>query len=265
MDVEILDTPLILSLLFYPQSTEPGKSRVDGVTDGVIPVADNVELGYRLYAHQPDAPVILYFHGNGEIVSDYDDLAGEYRRAGASLLVVDYRGYGWSSGEPTISTFLPDVERVHQSVPSILKKAELGKHKALFLMGRSLGSSWAIHLAYRYPDSYNGLIIESGFAQLFPMLGRMGLQVLPGRRAKDPIGNLNKMKEIKLPLLVIHGESDLLIPIKQGQMLYDASPATYKRLQIIERGGHNDLLFRGAEEYFNVITEFIREIGDEER
>lgn len=261
MDVELLDTPLILSLLFYPQPAQPGKSRVAGVTDGSIPVADDVELGYRLYTHQPGAPVILYFHGNGEIVSDYDDLAGEYRRAGASLLVVDYRGYGWSNGEPKISTLLPDVEQVHHAVPGILEKAGLGESR-LFLMGRSLGSLWAIHLAHCYPDSYSGLIIESGFAQLFPLLGRMGLQVLPGRRAKDPIGNLDKMKEIKLPLLVIHGESDLLIPFKQGQMLYDASPATHKRLLMIERGGHNDLLFRGAEEYFNVIAEFIREMGD---
>jgi alpha-beta hydrolase superfamily lysophospholipase len=261
MSTDLLDTPLILSLLFYPRPDQPGKSQVDGTIDGSIPVADDVVLGYRLYVHQPGAPIILYFHGNGEIASDYDSLAGEYRRAGASLLVVDYRGYGWSSGEPKVSTLFPDVEQVHQAIPDIVDKAGLGQPR-LYLMGRSLGSLWAIHLAYRYPDSYSGLIIESGFAQVFPLLGRMGLSVMPSRRMKDPIGNLEKMGKIELPLLVIHGESDLLIPFKQGKMLYDASPATDKRLQVIKRGGHNDLLFRGAEEYFSVIAEFIRATGD---
>src|SRR5688572_25314222 len=94
----LLDTPLIVGNIFFPRKaapdTHPDKKNVK---DGTIEVEDGIKLGYRCYIHQAVAPVLLFFHGNGEVASDYDSFARYYHEAGVSLLVVDFRGYGWSN------------------------------------------------------------------------------------------------------------------------------------------------------------------------
>ncbi len=258
MENFFLDNPLILSFLFYPRPAQPGTSRLDNVTDGAIPVEEDVVLGYRLYAHDPGAPIILYFHGNGEVAPDYDDIAPFYHHAGASLMVVDYRGYGWSTGRPLVSTLLPDVEVVYQRLPGVFTEAGL-EGSPLIVMGRSLGSVCAIELASRHPGALKGIIIESGFAHVKPLLIRLGLPMIDKVRLSDPINNIGKMTLTSLPLLVIHGENDALIPVEEGQALHDASPATIKHIQRVRGAGHNDLLYY-AEEYFATIANFIKEV-----
>lgn len=260
MDPKLLDNPLVLSNLFYPRSAEPGRSRLENVHDGMIPIEDGAALGYRLYANEPDSPVIIYFHGNAEVASDYDDIAPAYHRVGASLLVVDYRGYGWSTGRPLVSTLLSDVDAVKDRLPEILLGAGI-VDASLLVMGRSLGSACAIHMAYLSPDLFSGIIIESGFAHTLPLLARLGVRSEWLADLPDPIGNATKMQEIDLPLLVIHGERDTLIPVANGQALYDASPAQQKFIVRVTRAGHNDLLYYGAGEYFAAIMGFLAEVA----
>lgn len=255
MDLASLDQPQILNVLFYPRRAEPGTTRREGVRDGVIPVADEVALGYRLYVHTPDAPLILYFHGNGEIVPDYDGIAPMFHGVGASLLVVDYRGYGWSSGEPHFGALLDDALAVGEALPGILESASVTG--PLFLMGRSLGSAPAIHLAHHHPEMFRGLILESGFAYIRPLLLLVGVDVRSLDDESDPVGNAAKLAELDLPLLVIHGERDMLLRVEQGEALYAASPSRQKELLRIRRAGHNDLLFVGMEQYFGAIARFI--------
>jgi len=251
----LLDNPVILQFLFHPRAATPGASRLPGAMDGAIPVGDGVTLGYRLYAHKPGAPVILYFHGNGEIAADHDDIAPLYHAVGASLLIVDYRGYGWSSGKPTVSALPSDTEAVHRALPEILSQAGLGR-SPLVVMGRSLGSAPAIHLASAYGRDYRGLILDSAFAQVIPLLARLGLPVGMLGGLADPVGNLDKMKRIEMPTLIIHGEQDDLIPISQAALLHEASPAKRKVFRRFAHAGHNDLLYY-AEEYFEAVGEFL--------
>lgn len=259
MSADLLDNPLILSILFHPRSAAAGHP-AGHIHDGTIPVGDDVLIGYRLHIHQRRAPLILFFHGNGEIAPDYDGIAPLYKQAGASLLVVDYRGYGWSTGKPLTSTMLPDAGRVFEAVPGILVAHEL-EGVPLFVMGRSLGSAPAIHLAHTYPDAFKGLIIESGFAHVLPLLARLGLPVDMLSGLPDPIGNAHKMQSINLPLLIIHGEKDRVIPFENGQTLYDASPAADKRFKRFRPAGHNDLLY-WADEYFDALGDFIQQTGE---
>jgi pimeloyl-ACP methyl ester carboxylesterase len=255
MENFFLDNPLILSFLFHPRPAEPNTGRFENVIDGAIEVDEDVVLGYRLYAHDPGSPIILLFHGNGEVAPDYDDIAPLYHHAGASLMVVDYRGYGWSTGQPLTSTLLPDVEAVYQCLPGVFTEAALAG-SPLIVMGRSLGSACAIELASRHPGALKGIIIESGFAHVVPLLTRLGLPMIDRVRVPDPINNIGKMTLTTLPLLVIHGEDDSLIPVEEGQALHDASPATLKTIKRIRGAGHNDLLYY-AEEYFAAVEEFI--------
>jgi hypothetical protein len=258
MELETLDNPLIRSVLFHPRPARPGGSGVKGAVDGLIPVEGSIALGYRLYSDPASKAVIVYFHGNGEIAPEYDDIAPLYWKCGASLLVIDYRGYGWSTGSPSFVALVNDLERVHAALPDLLKANGLDG-KLRVLMGRSLGSACAIHLAHTHQAEYAALIIESGFAGIGPLLARLGLPVGLLGFQTDPVGNETKIAQISLPLLVIHGNEDTLIPVDNGLRLYVTSPAQIKTLARIEGAGHNDLLFH-AEEYFEAVVTFLSQI-----
>lgn len=255
-DKNALDNPLILSMLFYPRPAQMGTSRVPKTQDGTIPVEDDIVLGYRLF--QPEKPTrfILYFHGNGEVASDYDDIAPLFFRLGAALMVVDYRGYGWSTGKPLTSTLATDTDSVMKVLPEILQTAGLGDLPR-FIFGRSLGSAPATYLAQEYGGSFKGLIIESGFADTPSVFKRLGIAVSLFRNTKMPIANAERMREVRLPLLVIHGENDQVLPVENGQQLFDASPVEDKRILRIPQAGHNDILYRGANVYFDAVGTFL--------
>lgn len=254
--MDILNNPIINQTVFYPRQAPRGVGLIDGALDGTISVA-GAELGYRLHPSD-EAAVVLYFHGNGEIVHDYDMAAPSFQQAGASLFVVDYRGYGWSTGKPTVKTLLPDAEAVARTIPSILTQQGLPTDN-LFIMGRSLGSLTAVHIAATSSKEFRGLIIDSGIANSKTIMTRiLGLPPHSLDMFDDPMDNVGKINQTTLPLLVIHGENDQLIPISNAQMLYEASPATDKKLVPISRAGHNDILYYAADQYYQAIHDFIQ-------
>jgi fermentation-respiration switch protein FrsA (DUF1100 family) len=144
------------------------------------------------------------------------------------------------------------VEAVHTAIPTIVSPQTV-----LYIMGRSLGSAPAIHYASLHPDMFKGIIIESGFAHAPKLLANLGLPAQLLGNLPDPIGNVAKMGEIDLPLLVIHGERDTLIPVANGQALYDASPTARKNMLRVPNAGHNDLLYVGMHDYFAAISDLI--------
>jgi pimeloyl-ACP methyl ester carboxylesterase len=257
--MHILDNPLVLSQVFYPRAAPMGRSRHPHAVDATVAVSDDAALGYRLYVHQPDAPLLLYFHGNGEVASDYDGIAPLYAAVGLSLLVVDYRGYGWSTGKPLISKLLPDVDHVLDALGTIKARGEIGQNVPLLVMGRSLGSAPATYCAYSRPELFRGIIIESGYADAPSVFGRLGMLVPPQfmQDTSLPLNNEGKMASITLPLLVIHGENDALIAVTHGQRLYDAAPAADKHILRVPNAGHNDLMMVGQRAYFDAIKALV--------
>src|SRR5512147_178228 len=226
---EVLDRPEVVSVLFYPRRDVGVPRLATGVHTVRIPVAPDVHLGGRLFIAAPDSPVILYFHGNGEIASDYDTIAPFYTRLGITLLVVDYRGYGLSEGTPSGTTLIDDAWTAYSRTRELL--AERGVEAGdLFVMGRSLGSAAALEIVDRAKDGVAGLIIESGFAYTFALIERIGfLQVADAYEHKDGFGNLDKIARVRVPTLIIHGERDWIIPIADAIALYDACPARAKK------------------------------------
>jgi hypothetical protein len=203
-----------------------------------------------------DAPLILYYHGNGEIADDYDDIASLYTRLGISLLVMDYRGYGASGGSPTSSTLLTDAVAVFGALTQICDQHHL-KPARLYVMGRSLGSVTAIEIAQHAGETLAGLIIESGFSDTFGLLMRLGLQVQGAEEGQHGFGNAFKMEQVHIPTLILHGQSDVLIPPTDGQDLYRHCAATTKHLVLIPGAGHNDILMTGMTVYFDAIRAFV--------
>jgi len=255
-----LDSVLVTSNLFFPRTTEANLHPTnEKIKNGSVTVDEDIELGYRFYILHSSAPVLLYFHGNGEIVSDYDGFASLYHDAGVSLLVVDYRGYGWSTGKPLTTKMLPDAQVVLDKLDDILKENGVVPGRSVFIMGRSLGGAPAVYLALNNSEKINGLILESAFADVPSLFGRLGILVPKGIKNDPslPISNVEKMKEVHVPLLVIHGERDTLIPVNHGKELYEASPVEDKELLIIQGGGHNNVAVVQIQKYFDAIKRFV--------
>jgi fermentation-respiration switch protein FrsA (DUF1100 family) len=254
---EVLDRPEVTSVLFYPRRDVGVPRLAPGVHTVRIPVGQDVHLGGKIFAAKSGAPVILYFHGNGEIASDYDTIAPLYTGLGITLFVVDYRGYGLSQGAPSATTLVDDACAVYANTRQVL--AERGVEAGeLFVMGRSLGSAAALEIVDRAADGgIAGLILESGFAYTFPLIERIGfLQLADAYEYRDGFGNLDKIARARLPTLIIHGERDWIIPIGDAEALYEASAGKPKTLIRIPGAGHNDLMLVGRQQYFDAIAAF---------
>ena len=125
-------------------------------------------------------------------------------------------------------------------------------------MGRSLGSACAIEIAIHYPDKAANLIIESGFAYTYELLNSLGVpQTLLPKEREEEVSVLPLMKEITVPTLIIHGENDFLIPVKNGYALHEHVASNKKELLIISGAGHNDLLIVGFQQYIEAVEAFL--------
>jgi len=251
---QVLDRPEVLGVLFYPRREGGVPRLLSGVHNVRIPVDGDFSVGGKIYSAQPGAPVIVYFHGNGEIASDYDTIAPFYVNLGITLFVIDYRGYGVSDGAPTSSALINDARRAFRKVRDVLADKGVSAGE-LYVMGRSLGSAAALEVVDTCRDGLAGLIIESGFAHTFALIERIGfLQVPDADEARDGFGNLEKISRADLPTLIIHGERDWIIPVGDGIGLYEASPAAEKTLVKVPGAGHNDLMMAGRRIYFDAIA-----------
>jgi fermentation-respiration switch protein FrsA (DUF1100 family) len=258
-DYSILDRPEILSFLFYPRK-ESFFSRSDSSEDDIlIPVAEDVVIGARFHRAATSSPTILFFHGNGEIVSDYDDLGPIYVKLGVNFLPVDYRGYGRSTGRPTVSAMMGDCHTIFTYVRDWLK--ERGHKGPLVVMGRSLGSISALEIASNYGDEIDCLIIESGLAYAIPLLQLLGIDAGHlGISEEDGFSNIEKIQAFHKPTLIIHAEYDHIIPFSDGEALFEASPATDKRFLMIPGANHNDIFARGLTDYMDAIGDFLKAV-----
>jgi len=212
-------------------------------------------IGCRFYLADAAASSIVYFHGNGETVVDYDAIAPFYLEAGLNILIAGYRGYGWSTGEPSVTSLYRDGAVVLDTFRSHCQAN--GICEDIFVMGRSLGSAACIDMAYRTPEKMKGIIIESGFAYTLPLANRLGYDPgAAGLEETDGFNNLAKIEEIKIPTLILHGADDQLIPLNDAVKLQAESGAKTKQLFVVPGADHNSLISRGGEIYFETIKTF---------
>ena len=253
-DYSVLDQPMVLAHIFHPRPEARSRQITD--KDFLIPVAEDVHIGACFHVAGKSSPTILFFHGNGEIVSDYDDLAGVYTRMGINFLVVDYRGYGRSTGEPSVTAMMNDCHVILEYVQQYL--GENGFTGTLTVMGRSLGSASALELAVRPAPGIDNLIIESGFAHAGKLLMVLGIHPdTIGFKEERGFGNAEKIKMWTGPTLIIHAQFDHIIPFSDGQDLFDACAASNKTLLEIPGANHNDIFMRGLHAYMTAVKNLI--------
>jgi len=247
-----LDRPEVLMSLFHPRReleiTETGTQGMDIM----IPVEKNDTIGARFHMADKQGSNILFFHGNGEIVADYNDLGPLYNKMGINFLPVDYRGYGRSTGRPTVAAMMHDSHAIFHFVNKWLLKH--GYTGPMIVMGRSLGSAPALEIADSHKADISGLILESGFAWTAPLLQTLGVDPeMIGFKKETGFQNVDKIKTFDKPTLIIHAAQDHIIPFSDGEDLYSACSASDKTLLEIPGANHNDIFMRGLSEYMAAV------------
>jgi pimeloyl-ACP methyl ester carboxylesterase len=255
MSSSLLDHPLISSRYFFPRGASLDRAFFVTAADGVSRLAC-----YRASPYD-GAPTLLHFHGNGEVVGDYlPEMASIFSSLGVNVLFAEYRGYGASTGSPTLGAILDDAETIF---------AALGEppHN-IVLFGRSLGSLCAIELASRHPD-IRGLILDSGIADAFE---RILLRVSPEELGVSEVelesavarrlDHRSKLARYPGPLLVLHALHDALVDCSHAERngSWSGARPEDKELVLFSRGSHNTIFFENRERYITSLRLFLDRI-----
>ncbi len=201
------------------------------------------------------APTLLYLHGNGDNIGEPVNVesAARMHRMGYNVLMMDYRGYGKSTGgEPSEPKVYEDAEA---SWEYLIKQRAVSPHRT-FIYGHSLGGAIAIELALHHPEAA-GLIAESTFTTMAAM-GKLEYGYLPvDLLLNQYFDSLDKVGKLKIPTLFIHGMKDRLIPYQMSEQLFAKAPEP-KYLRLIKDGDHGDDSLVGGMAYWDTFTSFVR-------
>ncbi len=232
MTPSLLDHPLIASRYFFPRRVRlPGALEVRSA---------GVTLACYAYAPHAGAPTVLHFHGNGEVVADHlDDFAPALLAAGLNVFFAEYRGYGGSTGAPTLGAMLDDVEAILAAVGRPANE--------VVVYGRSVGSIFALELAARVP-AVRALVLESGIAEPLERLrlrvsaAELGVtEAALAHEAARRLDHRAKLARYPGPVLLLHAAGDHLVPFDNAERLaaWAGARATLRRFAA---GDHNTIL-----------------------
>lgn len=228
------------SMIFLPQpsSYEDTKDIIK------LKTRENQQIS-AVYLPNPSAKyTILYVHGNAEDLGDIRATLKKIRDVGFSVFAYDYRGYGTSQGTPTENAAYQDIDTAYYYLTEDLKI----KPEQIIVFGRSVGGGSAVDLAARKPIA--GLIIESTFTSAFRVV--VPFPILPF----DKFNNLEKIKKVQVPVLVMHGKLDDIVPFEHGEKLFAAVTAP-KLYLWVDNANHNDFLEVAQEKYGKKLREFV--------
>ncbi len=163
------------------------------------------------------APAVMVFHGNGELIDDSRDFAQRWRALGAHVLLVEYRGYGRSAGEPTIAACKADAAAWFDK---LAERAEV-RRELIVAHGFSLGGVFAAELAGQ--RAVGGLVLECAPAGLVESARDRGIWLVLTREGFDAVKVLRALPT-GVPVLITHGQNDYVVSQRHGQLLAAARP-----------------------------------------
>jgi fermentation-respiration switch protein FrsA (DUF1100 family) len=215
-----------------------------------LTAADGVRVhGWWATPRRDDAPVILYLHGNSGNITHRAGRLEYIGRLGWGFLIIDYRGYGRSEGRPSEQGLYRDADAAWAYATG--ERGIAPERMAIF--GVSLGTGVACELATRVEAGH--VLLEAPFESISAMARK--IFVLPiGFLLSTRFDNVGKVARIKSPLMVLHGDRDEVIPIKQGMAVYEAANHP-KEFYHVPGGGHIDLPQVGGEEYVRRVSKFL--------
>jgi len=247
-------------MIFYPSATIESTPRQSDLEfeDIFFKTRDGVRLNGWFVPHPNARSTLIWFHGNaGNIGHRVENIKLLHDLVEVNIFIFDYRGYGRSDGRPSEEGTYLDGEA---ALDLIRKKIGTDAEKKIVLFGRSLGAAIAAEMATRFASQ--GLILESPFISIAEM-ARVVFPLLPiGPFLQTYYDVRDKITRIKVPLLVLHGERDEIVPFEHGKTVFDAAPEP-KKFFPIAGATHNDTYTIGGETYFRELKRFIDATGPE--
>lgn len=196
---------------------------------------------------EPRAPTIVYFHGNGGTVADRAFKARILLDAGYGVFLVEYRGYGGNPGRPSEKGLYADA---FAAMTWLVTRGIPITQVAVY--GESLGSGVATRMALAFPD-IAALVLEAPFTRLPEMAPPVLPTVLADLLMLDKFDNLARVPALTMPLLIVHGEKDNLVPPAMSRRLLAATD-TIKESVFLPDAGHNDIWQQGGD---TVVLDFL--------
>lgn len=217
---------------------------------------DGTKLNGWLLPGVPGRPLLLFFHGNAGNLSDNLEYLNLLHGKGFSIFIFDYRGFGRSSGEPFTED---DLYQDGRGALSYLRGIGWRSENMIFF-GQSLGSAVALQMALEQKP--RGLVLEGSFTSMKEMVKHVSpiaYYTVGWWGIRLPFDNLAKIGRLEVPLLLIHGDRDGVVPFAMTLRLYAKAPWP-KRLHIIAGGGHCDVFTRDTAAYLTAWGNYLQAI-----
>ncbi len=203
------------SFLYFPDTARrsPAAAHFANATTMVLTSADHESIVAWYASARDDKPLFVFMHGNGGSLASVAPLFSALTSDGSGLLAVDYRGYGGSSGAPTEQGLILDGEAALAQAAALGYRAE-----KIVLVGQSLGTGVAVALAARHKVA--ALVLDAPYSATVDIAARTYWMVPVRLLMTDTFRSDLRIRDVHVPLLVMHGVDDTVIPIASGERLF---------------------------------------------
>ena len=216
--------------------------------EGAVKFGEGDEFSGFYFPAQGEAkPTLLWAHGNAEDAGYVREVTQAFQEQGFGVMIYDYPGYGLSKGKPNE----PGTYRSADAAFDFVTREKGRDPENVVLLGQSVGSGPSVYLAAK--EKAAGLVLISPFKSTFRVVTRV--KILPW----DRFDNLKRIKSVKMPLLVIHGSEDIVVPATDGEALFEKHGGE-KELLLLEGVGHNDIWAMGGDEVTAKVSEFAQKV-----
>jgi fermentation-respiration switch protein FrsA (DUF1100 family) len=235
-------------LTYFPNTTRvpPSALGLKDTEEIEIPAPDGARIVGWYAKAPPGRPTLLYLHGNSGNLANRSLRFARYQNAGLGILMMSWRGYSGSTGSPTEADNIADARRAYDYL-----LARSIKPQDIVLYGESLGSGVAVAVALDVPVA--GVALDAPYTSIAE-IGAKAYPYLPVRLLmRDRYETDRRIAGLTVPLLILHGARDTVVPVTMGQRLYELAREP-KKIMIFPNGHHSDLNNHGAAE---VLSEWI--------
>ncbi|HET6370512.1 MAG TPA: alpha/beta hydrolase [Nitrospiria bacterium] len=256
--VELFSTgcPMEKSFIFFPEKEIVETPADAGLAfdDVYLKTSDGVKINGWFVPSAGSRTTLLWFHGNaGNIGHRVDPIRRLHDALNVNILMIDYREYGKSNGEVSEEGTYRDAIAAYDY---LLTRSDVDP-KRIVLFGQSLGAGVAVELALKRKAA--GLILEAPFTSIAAM-AKAAFPWLPiGGLLSTRYDNLSKIARVNVPLLILQGDRDEVVPYAQGRQLFEAAKEP-KTFYTIQGAGHNDTYLIGGEPYHRALFRFIERL-----
>ena len=244
-------------MAFFPTAGVQETPAAAGVPfrDVHIETADGQQLHAWWMEHPSPRAQIVFFHGNGGNLSMWLDIFVQLWRRGFSVMAVDYRGYGASTGSASERGLYRDADATIRLFQHQFRRQGI----PVIYWGRSIGAPVAAHAAVgNAPD---GVVLETPMPDARSVLRTNPVLWLLSFLSTYTFPTSRLLQKYHGPLLILHGDQDEIVPFAAGRRVFERAPSVKKRLVAIEGAHHNDLHVADPGLYWSTIDTFVSELA----